>query len=155
MIYLASDHAGFELKEKLKDFLGDLGYKIKDFGAYEYNKDDDYPDFIVPAAVALKNDLEKGLDSKAVIFGFSGQGEAMRANRFHGIRAAVFYGGEKKILKLSREHNNANVLSLGAGFLSEEEAKSAVNIWLETSFPNAEDKNSSRHKRRIEKIDLL
>lgn len=155
MVYLASDHAGFELKEKLKEFLGVLGYEVKDFGAYEYNKDDDFPDFIIPAIRALKEDLEKGIDSKAVIFGFSGQGEAMCANRFIGVRAAVFYGGKEDIVRLSREHNNSNVLSLGAGFLSEEEAKSAVKLWFETCFPNVEDENSPRHKRRIDKMDLI
>lgn len=151
-IYLASDHAGFELKEKIKDFLSELGYEIKDFGAFEFNSEDDYPDFIILTMRALQNDLEN-IDSRAIIFGGSGQGEAIVANRFKGIRAAVFYGGKEEIIKLSREHNNVNVLSLGARFLSEQEAKEAIKIWLDTLFPNSNDKNSSRHMRRIKKID--
>lgn len=159
-IYLASDHAGFQLKEKLKVFLEGLGYEIKDFGAYEYNTDDDYPDFIREVASAVANDPEH---SRGVVIGGSGQGEAMVANRFSGVRAAVFYGaiapkepvdvyGESstnifEILKLSRKHNDANVLSLGARFISEDEAKEAVKIWLETEFAGEE-----RHIRRIKKI---
>jgi len=153
IIYLAADHAGFELKEKLKSFLADLSYEIKDFGAYEFNSEDDYPDFIIPAVKALKNDLNEGIKSRAVIFGYSGQGEAITANHFKGVRAVVFYGGSEEIIKLSREHNNTNVLSLAARFISESEAMSAVRIWLDTPFPNSNDQNSFRHIRRIEKID--
>lgn len=152
-IYLASDHAGFELKEKIKKFLADLNYKIQDFGAYEFNPEDDYPDFIIPAVRALQNDLENNIDSKAIILGGSGQGEAICANRFKNIRAVVFYGGNEEIIKLSREHNNANVLSFGARFLDETQAKEAVKLWLETPFPNPSDENFSRHQRRIEKIE--
>lgn len=155
MIYFASDHAGFELKEKLKNFLVYLDYEIKDFGAYELNKEDDYPDFIIPAMRVLEEDIKNDIDSKAIILGGSGQGEAICANRFYGVRAVVYYGGSKEIIKLSREHNNANVLSFGAEFLSEEEAKNAVKIWLETKFPNTSDKNNSRHVIRIEKIDRI
>lgn len=154
-IYLASDHAGFELKEKLKSYLIESGFEIKDFGAYEFNPEDDYPDFIIPAMRALEEDLRNRIESRAIIFGFSGQGEAMCANRFYGARAAVFYGGDTKIIQLSREHNNSNVLSLGAGFLNEEEAKNVVNIWLRTLFPNLDDSNSSRHTRRLEKLDNI
>lgn len=153
MIYLASDHAGFELKEKIKKFLVELEYEIKDFGVFEFNSEDDYPDFIIPAARALQEDLKNGVDSKAIIFGSTGQGEAIAANRFKGIRAIVYYGASEEIIKLSREHNNSNVFSLGAGFMSESEAKNAVKLWLTIPFPNSDDQNSSRHLRRIEKID--
>lgn len=145
MIHLASDHAGFELKEKLKIYLGELGYEIQDHGPASFNAEDDYPDFIRPAAEAVA----KNPDDVAVVLGGSGQGEAMVANRFPGVRAAVFYGGARghEIVKLSREHNNANILSLGARFVSEEEAKAAVKLWLETPFASEE-----RHVRRINKI---
>ena len=96
-IVLATDHAGFELKESVKKYLLDLNYDVKDFGAFEYESTDDYPDFINPAAKFIsENDNTMG-----IIFGGSGQGEAMAANRFKGIRAAVFYGGPDEIIELS------------------------------------------------------
>lgn len=144
IIYLAADHAGFKLKEVLKKYLTGLSYEIKDFGPVEYNETDDYPDFIKPLAKEISKSLGT---AKGIILGASGQGEAMVANRFKNVRAAVYYGGRADIIKLSREHNDANVLSLGARFLSEEEAKAAVQLWLETKFSGEE-----RHKRRISKI---
>jgi ribose 5-phosphate isomerase B len=143
-IYIGTDHAGFELKEKLKPFIESLGYEVEDFGAYELNKDDDYPDFVKLVAKAVSNNS----NSKGVILGGSGQGEAIVANRFNGVRSDVYYGSNLKAVKLSREHNDANILSLGARFLDEGEAKEAVKLWLETPFSNAE-----RHNRRIKKID--
>jgi ribose 5-phosphate isomerase B len=144
-IYLASDHAGFKLKEILRKYLVESGYEVKDFGPFSYNETDDYPDFVRKAARAVANDPEQ---SRGIVLGGSGQGEAMAANRFNNVRAAVFYGGPENIIKLSREHNNANILSLGARFLSEDEAKKVVKLWLETNFPGEE-----RHIRRINKID--
>lgn len=143
MIYLACDHAGFELKEKVKEFLQKGGYQVKDFGAFDFDKNDDYPDFISQAAQVVSKDPQ----NKAIIFGGSGQGEAIVANKFKNVRAVVFYGQREEIIKLSREHNDANVLSLGARFLSEEEALGAIKSWLETPFTNEE-----RHVRRINKI---
>ena len=146
MIYFATDHRGFELKEKLKKFVeSELGFDSNDFGAFEYNVEDDYPDFISKAAEAVSKNPDH---DKAIILGGSGQGEAIVANRYPGIRAIVYYGGANDIITLSREHNNANVLSLGAAFLDEVEAKKAVRIWLEHPFSHAE-----RHVRRIKKID--
>ena len=142
-IHLATDHAGLELKEKVKLYLSDLNYEVIDHGAYEYDALDDYPDFIFPCANAVSNDLE----SKGIILGGSGQGEAMAANRVKGVRAAVFYNGPDEIIKLSRQHNNANILSLGARFMSEEEMYKVIEIWLSTDF------ESGRHQRRIEKLD--
>ena len=144
-IYLATDHAGFELKEKIKKFLLDGGYKVRDLGAQKLDPEDDYPDFIHKVAKAVS---KKPTDSLAIILGGSGEGEAMVANRYRNVRAAVYYGGEKNIIRLSREHNNANMLSLGARFLSEKEALVAVNLWLKTPFTRKE-----RHARRIEKIE--
>lgn len=145
-VFIASDHAGFELKAKLIPFLKSLGYEVVDKGAFSFNKDDDYPDLITPVAKAVSE--EKG--SLGAVLGGSGQGEAIVANRFPGVRAAVYYGGAPDIITLSRQHNDSNVLSLGARFLNGEEAKAAVKLWLETPFSGEE-----RHIRRIEKIDNL
>ena len=142
-IHLATDHAGLELKEKVKLYLSDLNYEVIDHGAYEYDALDDYPDFIFPCANAVSNNPE----SKGIILGGSGQGEAMAANRVKGVRAAVFYNGPDEIIKLSRQHNNANILSLGARFMSEEEMYKIIEVWLSTDF------ESGRHQRRIEKLD--
>jgi ribose 5-phosphate isomerase B len=143
-IVIGSDHAGFELKEKLKVYLKELGYEVEDKGAFEYDAEDDYPDFIMPVAEAVSENPEL----KGVILGGSGQGEAIAANRFPNVRAVVFYGSNLDIITLSREHNNANILSLGARFIDEEIAKKALKIWLETKFSGDE-----RHERRIAKID--
>lgn len=144
-IYIGSDHAGFELKGKLIPFLKGLGYEIEDKGPFEYNKDDDYPDFIKLVAEAVSKEPE----SRGLVIGKSGQGEAMCANRVRGVRAAVFYGGNRELIKLSREHNDANILSLAAGFTSESEALEVVKLWLETPFSADE-----RHIRRIQKLDV-
>ena len=154
-ILVGSDHAGFGLKEKLIPYLQGLGYEVEDKGALEYNESDDYPDFIIPLAREIS---KRPNELKGVIFGGSGQGEAMAANKFSSVRAAVYYGqgqcvvtdDDTSIIKLSREHNNANILSLGARFITEEEMKSAVKEWLDTPFVDSE-----RHKRRIEKMDRI
>ncbi|MFC1757049.1 RpiB/LacA/LacB family sugar-phosphate isomerase [Patescibacteria group bacterium] len=147
-IYLAADHAGFKLKEEIKKFLSDLGHDVKDFGAFEEDEKDDYPDFMIPLAEEISKDPE---NTKGILFGGSGQGEAIVANRFKGVRAVVYYGGEEEIVKLAREHNNANVLSLGARFVSIDEAENAVKIFLETTFDSGGE--NERHLRRINKID--
>ena len=144
VIYLATDHAGYALKEYIKERLVEAGYSVEDCGAKTLEKDDDYPDFIRRAAKKVQESEE----NRGVIFGHSGQGEAIAANRFKGVRAAVYYGGTQDILTLSREHNDANVLSLGARFLSHEEAWTAARVWLETQFTHA-----PRHERRIKKLD--
>ena len=147
-IYLGADHAGFALKEALKKFLQEKGYEVVDKGAFSLNPEDDYPDFIEPVASAVASDPEH---SRGVIIGGSGEGEAIDANRFKGVRAAVYYGGSPdsglEVVKLAREHNDANVLSIGARFISEEEAKRAAELFLNTKF------SGGRHKRRIEEID--
>ena len=143
-IHVASDHAGFELKESIKKFLMDSDYEVQDHGAFEFNADDDYPDFVRKAAEAVLKDPE----SRGIILGGSGQGEAIVANRVKGVRAAVYYGGSEDIIKLSRERNDANVLSLGARFISGQEALDMIKLWLDTVFSGDE-----RHKRRIRKID--
>jgi ribose 5-phosphate isomerase B len=147
-IHIGSDHAGFEYKEELKKFLEMKGYEVIDHGAYELNEGDDYPDFVLPVAVEVTQDEH----SMGIILGGSGQGEAIVANRIPGIRATVFYGnvGEDSMVVVSKHHNDSNVLSLGVRFLSLDEAKEAVETWLETAFSGEE-----RHIRRIEKIDNL
>ena len=146
-IHLATDHAGFEMKEFLKGALTELGYQIVDHGASSYDEDDDYNDYVTPAASAVANGDE---NNRAIILGGSGQGEAMMANRFPGVRATVYYHFDPEIIKVSREHNNANVLSIGARFLSEEELIESVLFWLEMEFSGDE-----RHLRRIGKLDIV
>lgn len=148
-IYFASDHAGFSLKNELVSYLRDeKEIEVVDCGAIEYVETDDYTDLIPKAVKELANEIAAGnTENKAIILGGSGEGEAMVANRFKGIRATVYYGAEKKILELSREHNDANVLSLGARFLSVDEAKEAVDLWLSYSFSGEE-----RHERRNQSI---
>jgi ribose 5-phosphate isomerase B len=147
-IILAADHAGYKLKEEIKAFLTAKGYKTDDMGAHAYVEDDDYPSFMAQAAIRVAQDTTG--HARAIIFGKSGQGEAIVANRFPGVRAVVYYGSSHDILRLSREHNDANILSIGAGFVNEAEAKEAVIQWLDTPFSGEE-----RHQRRIDEIDSI
>ncbi len=161
-IYFAADHAGFELKNELVQYVRDqLGHDVEDCGALTNDPADDYPEIIAGAARTLSADTLAKRESRAIMVGASGQGEAIVANRFRGVRCALYYGqpsrlqtdmGGKQLDMISstREHNNANALSLGARFLSSEEAKEAVRTWLILPFPGEE-----RHKRRIQKIDDL
>ena len=142
-IYIAADHAGFELKNHLKDQLLVDGYDLEDCGAFDFDPLDDYPYFIMPAAEKVSNHT----NSRGVIIGGSGQGEAMAANRILGVRAAVYYDGPLDIVKLSRLHNNANILSLGARFLSPKRAKKILKLWLTEEF------EGGRHENRISKLD--
>jgi ribose 5-phosphate isomerase B len=153
-IYLGTDHAGFELKEKIKVYLSELdtNYEVEDLGALNYVADDDYPDYVKQVAEAVAFDKE----SFGIIFGGSGQGEAMCANRTSGVRAAVFYAQKElangsdsfEIVKLARQHNDANILSVGARFVTEDEAKFAIELFLNTKFSGDE-----RHIRRIKKLE--
>ncbi len=143
-IYLASDHAGFALKESVHKVLKELEYEVVDLGADKEDPDDDYPEIIARAARKVSENPE---EDKAIIFGGSGQGEAIVANKFSGVRAVVFYGGALDIITLSREHNDANILSLAGRFVTEDEAKEVVGLWLSTAF--SED---PRHVRRIAQI---
>jgi len=155
-VYFAADHAGFELKSPLMVFVQQLGYEMEDCGAYELDIEDDYPAFVALAARSVSESA--GNIARAIVIGASGEGEAIVANRFKGVRAVVFYGGGREqkdasgqtldIIKSSRIHNNSNVLSLGARFLTEDDAKKAVEGWLTTPFSGEE-----RHMRRIAQID--
>jgi len=146
-IYLGADHRGFKLKEKIKKWLEGWGYQYKDLGAFALNPKDDYPDFIF--LVAKKVSQNPKID-KGIVLGASGQGEAIAANKFKEVRAAVYYGGPEKIITLARQHNDSNILSLGASFLSEKKAKEIIKLWLKTKF-NGE----KRHQRRINKIKKI
>ncbi len=159
-IALSTDHAGLELLTRLEQFLTAQGHECVNFGPKSFDPDDDYPDFIFPAAKAVAN----GECEVGIIMGGSGQGEAMAANRVKGVRCALFYGpvtpktaidaeGDTSsdpyaILQLTREHNLANMLSLAARFLSWEEIEKAVTTWLATPPGNVE-----RHVRRVQKLD--
>ena len=143
IIALGTDHAGFDLKEVVKKFLEENNYEVKDFGAYEYDSADDYPDFINPTAEFVS----KNNDAMGIIFGGSGQGEAMAANRYKNVRAAVFYDGPDEIIALSRQHNNANILSFGSRFIQPNRAIELIKVWLNTNF------EGGRHQKRIEKLD--
>lgn len=140
-IYLAGDHAGFELKEKIKSFLLDKGFDVEDCGAFEFDKNDDYPDFILKAAVRTSENPS----SFGIVFGKSGAGECIAANKVKGIRAVLGISPEN--VELSRLHNDANVLSLGSMLITEELAKELIKIFLDTTFSN-----EKRHIRRINKI---
>lgn len=156
IIHLATDHAGFALKEVMKAYLeGELGYQIHDWGAVNYEAEDDFPPLIAQAAQAVAASTE----DKAIIFGGSGQGEAMVANRFRNVRATVYYGAvtplaadesgaELSIVAASRLHNDANVLSIGARYVDEMSAKVVLKEWLSIGFSGDE-----RHERRIGLID--
>jgi len=154
-VYFASDHAGFELKAELISFVHALGHEAEDLGPFEYNESDDYPDFVMPLARRVASEPE----SLGVVIGASGQGEAMAANRIQGARAAVYYddatrtqtdaaGNILTIVQSARIHNNANILALGARFVTESAAKIALKAFLETPFSGEE-----RHLRRITKLD--
>lgn len=163
MIYLASDHTGFEVKNRIKDFLIKAGYEVEDCGAHQLDPADDYPDLISKAAQMVSKDTDNAM---GIILGGSGQGEAMVANKHSGVRCALFYApalavqavnieGKTssdpfEILKLTREHNGANMLSIGIRFLREEDILKAIKIWLESPAPTNE-----RHIRRIEKIKKI
>ncbi len=159
-VALSTDHAGFDAVRKLAEFLELNGYRCKSFAPTEMNSDDDYPDFIRPAAEAVAS----GECERGIIMGGSGQGEAMVANRVRGVRCAVYYGPAHavapldtggtqatdffEILRLSRQHNDANMISFGARFVNQESLEQAVLLWLKTPFSGEE-----RHVRRIQKID--
>ena len=160
-VYFATDHGGFEIKNKLVEFVAGLGYEVEDCGAHTYEPSDDYTEIIARAAQKLATDEQAGIRSKAIIAGGSGQGEAMMANRFKHVRCGVYYGEatrkqtdmsgkELDILSSPRAHQNANCLSLGLRFITLDEAKNAVKRWLEIEFPGEE-----RHARRIKQLDEL
>jgi ribose 5-phosphate isomerase B len=147
VIHLATDHAGFDRRNEVKVWLEQKGYTVIDHGTQHLDPLDDFPDFISLAAAAVSKDPQA---SCGIIFGGSGQGEAMVANRYPNVRATVFYGGDEEIIQLSRRHNDANVLSIGARFVDKETALKAVELWLQ-ELPLADEKYQRRNK-KIERI---
>src|SRR3954452_11476709 len=139
-ISLGTDHAGYRLKEKVKQLLESLGHQVVDFGTFS-DEAVDYPLFVRPAAEAVaRGECERG-----IVFGGSGNGEAMAANKLRDVRCALCWNEE--VARLSRQHNDANVLSLGERLVTEQQAIAIVNAWLTTPF------EGGRHVRRIQKLD--
>lgn len=171
-IYLAGDHAGFEMKEAVKLFLeiekediqkelekgGQIisSIEIIDFGAYTYDNNDDYPKYISACAGALSSDIYTGKKNGfGIIFGGSGEGEAIVAGKYKGIRAGVINSENLELVKLLREHNNANIISFGARFVGEDFVKEAVKTFILTKFDEADKNIVTRHERRVGQIDSL
>ncbi|HLW60505.1 MAG TPA: ribose-5-phosphate isomerase [bacterium] len=138
-IAIASDHAGYELKEELKRMLRDLGHEVRDFGTHSTDQVD-YPDFIVPAAEAVAS----GQCDRGIVLGGSGNGEALAANKVTGVRCTLCW--ESYTARVARQHNDANVLSLGARVIGSEVAREVVRVWLTSEF------EGGRHQVRIDKI---
>jgi ribose 5-phosphate isomerase B len=141
-IALGTDHAGFRYKEKVKAFLTELGHEMKDFGTFS-EESVDYPIFIRPAAEAVA----RGECDRGIVFGGSGNGEAMVANKVHGVRCALCWNEE--VARLSRQHNDANVLSLGQRVIAEDLVLKIVRVWLDTPF------EGGRHQKRVEQLNAM
>ncbi len=146
-IYVASDHAGFSLKEEVRSYLEDKQHEVFDCGALTLEEGDDYPNYMALASERVQADAMHD-PSFAIIFGGSGQGEAIVANRYRHVRAIVYAGGNLELVKLGREHNDANILSIGARFVTLLEAIQAIELFLTTPFSHAE-----RHADRIIQIE--
>ncbi len=138
-IALGTDHAGFHLKEAIKKFLLAEGYEVNDFGTFSAESVD-YPDFVLPAAESVA----RGENDFGIVFGGSGNGEAIAANKVRGIRCGVCWNEESA--RLTKEHNNANIIALGGRMVSEEMGIKIVKAWLQAIF------EGDRHSRRLEKI---
>lgn len=143
-IYIGSDHAGFEMKKNLMAFLVEQNFEVYDCGPKQYDHDDDYPDYVSIVAASVSKDRE----SMGIVLGWSGTGEDIVANRFSNVRCALFYGGNKHILTLARQHNDCNMLSLASHFITTQESHEAALLWLKTPFSG-----EPRHMRRIKKIE--
>jgi ribose 5-phosphate isomerase B len=141
-IALGTDHAGYEYKERIKELLTELGHEVTDFGTDSPQRCD-YPDFIYPAAQAVG----QGTCDRAIVLGGSGNGETIVANKARGVRCAVCWSEE--LARLSRAHNDANVMSIGARTVSLDLALKMVEVWLTTPF------DGGRHARRIQKIAAI
>ena len=141
-ISFGTDHAGFRYKEKVKAFLTELGHEMKDFGTFS-EESVDYPIFIRPAAEAVA----RGECDRGIVFGGSGNGEAMVANKVHGVRCALCWNEE--VARLSRQHNDANVLSLGQRVIAEDLVLKIVRVWIDTPF------EGGRHQKRVEQLNAM
>lgn len=144
-IHIATDHAGLEFSQTLQQHLADAGHEVVDHGPVEYDALDDYPSFCIAAARAVVRDQQAGVPALGVVFGGSGNGEQIAANKVAGIRAALVWN--LSTAKLAREHNDANVISIGARQHSVEEAISFIDAFIAEPFPGDE-----RHARRIAQL---
>jgi RpiB/LacA/LacB family sugar-phosphate isomerase len=143
-ISIASDHAGYDLKERLKEFLKQEGHEVIDTGPANYDPGDDYPVFTAPAAeMVAKREVDRG-----IVVCDSGIGVDIVANKIPGVRSALVH--DEELAKLTRQHNDTNVLALASMFVDEEKAKRIAKNWLETPFSGAE-----RHARRIHEIEEI
>lgn len=146
-IFFASDHAGFQMKNALVLYVKSLGFEVEDLGPKKMDPEDDYPLEIEKVGMEI---FKNPTGARGIILGGSGQGEAIVANRFPNVRAAVYYGGNREVVRLSREHNDTNVLSIGARFVEIEDVLEVVKLWLKTQFSG-----DKRHLRRLDEIDSL
>ena len=144
-IHLATDHAGLEFSQQLVSHLETAGHDVVDHGPAEYDALDDYPGFCIDAARAVVADQESGVEALGIVFGGSGNGEQIAANKVRGVRAALVWS--LATAQLAREHNNANVISIGARQHSLEEAVSFIDTFIAEPFPGDE-----RHVRRIAQL---
>lgn len=144
MLYIASDHAGYPLKEELKIFLEEMGLEFEDLGNEQLDPSDDYPDF----AFRLAHNVLENEDSKGILICGTGQGMCIAANKINGIRAAFVH--DEFTARSAAEHLNANIICLGGRVTDFETAKKLVKIWLETEFSREE-----KHERRLEKIENI
>ena len=140
-IYIAADHAGFLLKEQIKQSLREKGHQVEDVGNSKLDTADDYPDFVIPAAEKVAKDS----GGMGIVLGRSGNGEVISANKVRGVRAALCL--DEEMARLARNDNNANVLALGVNFVDGLKAEKIVEVFLDTPFPEEE-----RHARRVAKI---
>lgn len=141
-IHVATDHAGLEFSQQLQQHLRERGFEVIDHGPEEYDALDDYPSFCINAAVGVARDQRDGVEALGVVFGGSGNGEQMAANKVAGIRAALVWN--ESTAQLAREHNNANVISIGARQHEVADAIRFIDLFIDTPFPGDE-----RHVRRI------
>ena len=142
LIYIGADHRGFQLKENFKKLLINQGYEVIDAGNKVYDENDDYPDFVITVAKAVSQDPA---NRRGILICGSGVGVDVVANKFRGVRSALV--GNSDQAYLSRNHNDANILSLASDFLDEEQAKKILSTWLQADFSN-----EPRHQRRLDKI---
>jgi len=152
-IYFAGDHAGFELKKELMALVRARGHEVEDVGPFTYSKGDDYPDYVIPLAkkvaeaTPLTPPSKKG-GVRGVVVAGSGQGEIIAMNRIPGARAALLCPCGEDLIRASRDHNDSNILAIGARFVPPEEIEKGIILWLDTPFSGEE-----RHIRRLRKID--
>lgn len=147
-LYFAGDHAGFEMKKDLIDFVRSSGHEVEDLGPFEPKAGDDYPDFVIPLARKVAG--KQSTEVRGIVVAGSGQGEIIAMNRVKGARAALFCPCNLALVRASRDHNDSNIFAIGARFCTAPEAREGIQVWLETPFSGDE-----RHVRRLRKIEQL